>query len=394
MKACVRHSLQGGFHMSNKAVCIREALYSSIRSVCSVSWLFARAPGHDFTRNGKLPLEKLITLILSLKGGSLSSELLEYFGCSAGMASVPAFVKRRGRLLPEAFSFLFHLFVEKTKTSVLFKGFRLFAVDGSDLHIPTNPDDTDSFFPGKNGSKPYNLLHLDALYDLMSHTYLDASVSPKRLSDECRALCNMVDRTKLSHPAIILADRGYESYNVLAHIQQKGWKFLIRAKNGAGGIVCGLPLPKTEEFDILVDLSLTRKQTNADKALAKASPFFKRLSSDTVFDFLPSKNRKALPVPPFLLHFRVVRFKLSDGSLETVITNLDFSPDELNRLYAMRWGIETSFRHLKYTIGLRHFHAKKTEHILQEIFARLVMYNFSACITACVVIQRNGLYPA
>ena len=238
--------------MSNKIVCIREALYSAIRSVCSVSWLFARAPGHDFTRNGKLPLEKLITFILSLKGGPLASELMDHFGCSADIASVPAFVKRRGRLLPEAFSFLFHLFVERTQLSTLFHGFRLLAVDGSDLHIPTDPDDTDSFFPGKDDSKPYNLLHLDALYDLMSHTYLDASVSPKRLSDECRALCDMVDRADLSHPAIILADRGYESYNVLAHILQKGWKFLIRVKNGVGGIVSGLPIPNSEEFGIQV----------------------------------------------------------------------------------------------------------------------------------------------
>lgn len=255
--------------MSRKVVCIREALYSAIRSVCSVSRLFARAPGHDFTRNGKLPLEKLITLILSLKGGSLASELLDHFGRSAAIASVPAFVKRRGRLLPEAFSFLFHLFVERTQPSTLFHGFCLPAVDGSDLHIPT-----DSFFPGKDDSKPYNLLHLDALYDLMSHTYLDASVCPKRLSDECRALCDMVDRADLSHPAIILADRGYESYNVLAHILQKGWKFLIRVKNGAGGIVSGLPVPNSEEFNIQVNLSLTRKQTNQTKALAQTSPFF------------------------------------------------------------------------------------------------------------------------
>ena len=388
VKAYVRHSLQGGSHMSNKIVCIREALYSAIRSVCSVSWLFARAPGHDFTRNGKLPLEKLITFILSLKGGPLASELMDHFGCSADIASVPAFVKRRGRLLPEAFPFLFHLFVERTQLSTLFHGFRLLAVDGSDLHIPTDPDDTDSFFPGKDDSKPYNLLHLDALYDLMSHTYLDASVSPKRLSDECRALCDMVDKADLSHPAIILADRGYESYNVLAHILQKGWKFLIRVKNGVGGIVSGLPIPNSEEFDIQVNLSLTRKQTNQAKALALASPFFKILSSDTVFDFLPIKNRKSVPVPPFQLHFRVVRFKLSDNSVETVITNLDFSPDQLKQLYAMRWGIETSFRELKYTVGLLHFHAKKAEHIYQEIFARLIMYNFSELITSSVIIRK------
>ncbi|MBQ4427594.1 MAG: transposase [Oscillospiraceae bacterium] len=90
------------------------------------------------------------------------------------------------------------------------------------------------------------------------------------------------------------------------------------------------------------------------------------------------------------LSFRIVRFKLSRDSYETVITNLDYPPDELMRLYAMRWGIETSFRDLKYTIGLSAFHSKKVEHILQEIFARLTMYNFAERIIACVVIHRGN----
>ena len=53
----------------------------------------------------------------------------------------------------------------------------------------------------------------------------------------------------------------------------------------------------------------------------------------------------------------------------------------------MRWGIETSFRELKYTLGLLHFHAKKVEYISQEVFARLIMYNFTELITSPVVIS-------
>ena len=55
----------------------------------------------------------------------------------------------------------------------------------------------------------------------------------------------------------------------------------------------------------------------------------------------------------------------------------------------MRWGIETSFRELKYAIGLVSFHSKKVEHITQEIFARLVMYNFCELIAMHVVIQQK-----
>ena len=65
--------------MSSKAICIRETLYSAIRSVSAVSWLFARSPGRDFTRNVKLPFAKLITLILSLKGSSITCECQRQF---------------------------------------------------------------------------------------------------------------------------------------------------------------------------------------------------------------------------------------------------------------------------------------------------------------------------
>lgn len=55
--------------------------------------------------------------------------------------------------------------------------------------------------------------------------------------------------------------------------------------------------------------------------------------------------------------------------------------------YSMRWGIETSFRELKYAVGLTSFHAKKREYILQEIWARLILYNFCEVITAHTFIE-------
>lgn len=46
----------------------------------------------------------------------------------------------------------------------------------------------------------------------------------------------------------------------------------------------------------------------------------------------------------------------------------------------MRWGIETSFRDLKYPLGLLNFHSKKTELIYQEIYSHLLMYNFVSLV--------------
>ena len=73
----------------------------------------------------------------------------------------------------------------------------------------------------------------------------------------------MIDRWDSNDPAIIIADQGYESYNVFAHIQEKGCYFLIRIKDiGSPGIIAAAKVPNTDEFDIFNDLWLTRKQTN------------------------------------------------------------------------------------------------------------------------------------
>ena len=156
-------------------------------------------------------------------------------------------------------------------------------------------------------------------------------------------------------------------------------------------------MPSTPEFDIGFHFHFTKRQTAKAKQLLKDKQSYKRIPSTHPFDFLPLTCKKRDPISLYYLPFRVVRFKLSDSSYETVITNLDeaeFPPDELKRLYGMRWGIETSFRELKYTVGLLHFHAKKVENITQEIFARLIMYNFAELITSHVVIQKpNRKYP-
>ena len=70
------------------------------------------------------------------------------------------------------------------------------------------------------------------------------------------------------------------------------------------------------------------------------------------------------------MKFRVVRFLIGENSYESIITNLPsegFSPDVIKSLYHMRWGIETSFRELKYAIGLTNFHAKKVDYIEQKL---------------------------
>lgn len=370
---------------------VNIALTDSIQALTNYKWFFSTRPGLDNTRNRKLPFEKVITTILGFSSGTLNHELLDSFQFDPKMPTTSAFIQRRSKIIPEAFETLFQFFTAKLRDSSAQKEMKLLAVDGSDLQTAGNPDDPESYFPGVNGQKHYNLLHINAMYDLNSHIYVDALVQKRRNTDESGALTAMVDRSDIPN-ALLIADRGYESYNNLAHIQEKGWKFLIRIKDGSCGIASGFHLPETDEFDVPFCLKLTKRQTLAAKELFLDKNSYKLISSSTRFDYLPETSRKRDPLSFYTLSFRLVRFPISDSQCETIITNLDeanFPIPEIKRIYAMRWGIETSFRELKYTLGLLHLHSKKVEFILQEIFAKLTMYNFCEAITQSAVIQQS-----
>ena len=83
-----------------------------------------------------MPFAKVLSFLLAMEGGTLTSELLKYFGCSAETASASAFVQQRSKLAPEALPALFDLFVQKSQPMQLYKGFRLLAADGSDIFDP------------------------------------------------------------------------------------------------------------------------------------------------------------------------------------------------------------------------------------------------------------------
>lgn len=182
--------------MLDRIKMIKRKMDESLEQLCKVSWMFSKQPEKDFTRKRKLSFSKLVSFLLAMEGGTLTTELLKHFGCSSDIASAPAFVQQRSKLAPETFPALFDLFVRKTQPFRLYKGFHLFAADGSDIQIPNNPEHISSHYPGVNRQSPYNILHLDAIYDLLQHTYQDASAVGDRQTNECSALCRMVDRSQ------------------------------------------------------------------------------------------------------------------------------------------------------------------------------------------------------
>ncbi len=373
-----------------KPIYIKKLLISEINKVASEPHNYCTNPDTDFTRNRKLSMEKMLQGIIGMESKSLTNELLDLFDASAETPSASAFIQQRDKIRSIAFESIFKNFSKKLMNS-FDNDIPVFAIDGSDIQIPTNPTDTESYIAGTNGHKGYNLLHINALYDLNKHIYSDVIIQKARERNEHKAFQELVDCSEITK-ALIIADRGYESFNSMAHIQEKGWFFLIRVRDGNNGIKQGLDLPESDCFDVNISLKLTRKKTNAVKELLKDKNHYRMVSSTQPFDFLPLKNKKAEPTRFYELNFRIVRFPISEDIYETVVTNLDedrYPAIEIKKLYASRWGIETSFRDLKYTVGLLNFHSKKVMCILQEIYAHMIMYNFAEMITSHVAIEKK-----
>lgn len=373
-----------------KPIYIKKLLISEINKVASEPHNYCTNPDTDFTRNRKLSMEKMLQGIIGMESKSLTNELLDLCDASAETPSASAFIQQRDKIRPIAFESIFKNFSKKLMNS-FDNDIPVFAIDGSDIQIPTNPTDTESYIAGTNGHKGYNLLHINALYDLNKHIYSDVIIQKARERNEHKAFQELVDCSEITK-ALIIADRGYESFNSMAHIQEKGWFFLIRVRDGNNGIKQGLDLPESDCFDVNISLKLTRKKTNAVKELLKDKNHYRMVSSTQPFDFLPLKNKKAEPTRFYELNFRIVRFPISEDIYETVVTNLDedrYPAIEIKKLYASRWGIETSFRDLKYTVGLLNFHSKKVMCILQEIYAHMIMYNFAEMITSHVAIEKK-----
>ena len=141
---------------------------------------------------------------------------------------------------------------------------------------------------------------------------------------------------------IFIADRGFSSYNVFAHAIENKVDFLIRAKDLNVQRFLGVEI-LLDKLDTTVELILTRTQ---------------------------SKKKHKHP--------------------ENIITTLskeDFTPDDIKYCYNLRWGIETSFRDLKHTIGATNLHSKKTEYVAFELWSKLILYNFCSIIILHVPVK-------
>ena len=165
---------------------IKSHLNKSIQSIIGQKVEFVKQDEQAFTRKRSLSLETMIRTILGMGGKSLSKELLD----AKLTISNSAFVQRRYQIKLEAF---YALFKEFTAPIPLNTDFPIFAADGSDICIPRNPMDKETSIQTKKDVKSYNLMHINALYDLTTGVYRDVFIQDKHTQHERLALIQMME---------------------------------------------------------------------------------------------------------------------------------------------------------------------------------------------------------
>ena len=376
---------------------IKELFFSSVEHVVSDISQYAVHPDSAFKRSKKIPAQKLISFLVSQGSSSTRVEMLDFWGLDSSMPTASALSQQRAKLKPEALEAVFRHFnsssMELPPASFKDSHYRFLAADGSTCTFFSTPAFSSPDYyccPGRSANGVYSR-HLNAFYDLDTHTYTDALIQPVRCKNEFGAFCDIVDRHDVldGRKNIYIGDRGYCSYNNMAHVVEQGQYFLFRTKDiHSKGLVGNFNFPDAESFDIDVSVILVRSHSKKVLADIHTEGYIRFVDQAAAFDYIEYGSYDT-----YELSFRILRFPISTSTYECIVTNLprdEFPAERIKTLYNARWNIESSFRKLKYTIGLSNFHAYKPEYVKQEIWERLLAYNITETMINHIVLEAHG----
>lgn len=371
-----------------KSDAIKSLLLASIDEIAADPGKYAVNPGRDFIRNRKLCFRDIIRMLLTMEADCTKEELYRYFERTTDAPSKTAFYNQRKKLTTDALANLSSLFNNKLPEKLYNGKYRFIACDGSAVDIARNPNDPDTFFePNGKSTRGFNQIHINAFYSILDRRFTNLAVQPSRKCNEYAAFCELVDAAgNDGTPTVYFADMGYASYNNFAHVIENGQFFLIRCNDKRLGGILGYPVDGLKEMDIQVQRILTRTQSKKKHSRPELSESYRYICSTVPMDYI-DENRSEYDIS-----LRIIRFEIAPGCFENIITNLpeqEFKLEDFKILYHMRWDEETSFRNLKYPLCLNAFHSKKYDYIVQEIWARVILHNFSSAIISTVDIGKH-----
>lgn len=301
-----------------------------------------------FSRRRKISLEWIISFVLkkSMKCYDLRlSELQESFGISdEDLPTKQAVSKARSKLSWEIFKDILHeiskIFLSENTEKRSWNGYQIYAIDGSDCHLPTNKETIEYF--GNIASKkllPSAGATTSTMTDILNGIILDAVIAPYKTSERELALEHL-NRTKSyvdKEKGIILCDRGYPSYDFLGYFYDNEMKFVMRVKEA----FTKMRTPERKEGEV----------------------------------YLRFRNK--------MRTLRTVKIQLETGLEEYLVTNLtkeEMPYENFRELYFLRWPIEGKYQELKNRLMLEEFSGKTTNNIQQDYYACLILSNISAFV--------------
>ena len=322
----------------------------------------------DFTRSGILSFQFIILMLLTKGKRSYQLALNESIPClrkDQPTVSKVAYCKGRMKLKHTAFIEL----NQKTVVDVMYgdndyktwHNLRLLAIDGSVVILPETDDIRAEFgtvpYDNKQGHPKGSGEHVtgraSVLYDVLNRVVLDASLAPiKRYEGDLA-----VDHLKQVHVGdLVISDRGYASYRIMAETLQTQADFLIRCPKNRFPMATAMVAGEGPD-DVIV-------------ALPAPLGFYK------------ATDKQGLPST---LNVRFVRVILQDGTIEVLVTSLidqeTYPTTVFKELYYRRWGVETLYYVIKTRLGLENFSGYSVEAVKQDFYSMIFLTGSETLLT-------------
>jgi hypothetical protein len=321
---------------------------------------------HDFTRNRKLPLERVVAIIINMPKRSLSAEIHDFFEClgaSKALCTKGALSLQRGKLNPLFFeawnkwlvSNFYHYYGDHVNR---WKGFLLQAVDGSTAYLFNKKEVMDHFGCHTNqhqGGTP--MARVMQIHDVLNDITVWGGIYPFKKSEQAIMAEHIPNLTKDS---LTLFDRGFPGYGLMYMMlnEEERRHFLMRCK---------------------VDLNKQTKEFARNKkksVIIELTPSYKSIAMLRKHGYIVT-NKTTIKV-------RMVKFMLSSGEMEILITDLydeqQYSVEDLKYLYGLRWGIETSYGKQKNQLQMEQFSGHRVVCIKQDYSATIFVANLQSLI--------------
>lgn len=304
--------------------------------------------GNSFSRKRKLSFSNTVHFICSALRKSISSEIdnfiEEHTYLNFPNITKQAFSKARQNISPEAFNELCRLFVEKfyslKKNLNTWNGFNILAIDGTSLQVPDTEECGKYFGLSSNQNKTRTAVATaSALYDVLNDIIVDARITKYKTSERYIAKQHievLVNRIP-SKNSIVIFDRGYPSYDMFDHLNDKGLLFLMRVSTS---------------FKLVQSID----------------------SDDSILEYKLKGEIKKV---------RVLRIKLSEDVTEVLVTNIydeKITIIEFKELYFLRWGVESKYKELKSSIKIEEFSGTKPIAIEQDFYTSIYLSMISGLI--------------